>query len=253
MKNKKGQILLIIVMVLATILTVVFSVTFQSTNESKTTKLEEDSQKALAAAEAAAETAIKTGSNVVIGEGLLSFLSGMTGNATIESLVSNIFTSPAIAKDSAYTFYLGDYDSVAKTIGASINQPVTICFAQASPNNPVLEVTLVKATGVKKYVVDPESRIANAATSEGVCPTNPDYDYSYTIPGADPDIGIDSKLLFVRLIYGSSKLVFSRSSNFPIQGKVASSQATTKTGVSKKVVLFQSNPQIPAEFFTTTF
>ena len=110
---------------------------------------------------------------------------------------------------------------------------------------------MIKATGVKKYLVDPESRITNADASEGVCPADANYSYSYTIPGTD--IGSDSKLLFVRLIYGSSKLIFSRSSDFPIQGKVASSQVATKTGVSKKVVLFQSYPQIPAEFFTTTF
>lgn len=251
MKNKKGQILLIIVMVLATILTVVFSVTFQATNESKTTKLEEESQKALAAAEAAAETAIKTGGNVVVGEGALSFLSGITGSATLQSSVTNTFTSPAVAKDSAYTFYLGDYDPATKTIGASISQSVTVCFDAASPDNPALELTLVKETGVMKYLVDPESRINNAASSEGACPADGNYSYSYTISGTD--ISNDSKLLFVRLIYGSSKLVFSRSSDFPIQGKTASSQVTTKTGVSKKVVLFQSNPQIPVEFFTTTF
>jgi hypothetical protein len=54
-------------------------------------------------------------------------------------------------------------------------------------------------------------------------------------------------------MYNSSKLFFSAPGNFPIQGKTVSSTATTTTGVSKKVTLFQSYPQIPAEFFTTSF
>ena len=125
---KKGQILLITVMLLATIMTALLSVTFQSTTDIQVTKLEEESQKALAAAEAAIEASLKSGTTSILGEGSLSSLTGFTGSATIETTVSNTFTSPMVAKDSAYTFYLGDYNLTDKTIGSSINQDITICF-----------------------------------------------------------------------------------------------------------------------------
>lgn len=251
MKTKKGQILLIIVMMLATILTVVLAVTFKSTNETKTTKLEEDSQKALAAAEAALESALQTNQNVVIGQGQLSSFTGITGDATIEDLVSNTFTSSAITKDAAYTFYLADYNPTTKVFtGNSIAEPVTVCFDKATPN-PAIEITLVKDGSVRKYVIDPDRRITTTLVPAGSCTANTDYEYSYVVPATE--IGTDSKLLFVRTLYNASKLIFSRSSNFPIQGRTAFSNVVTNTGVSKKVTLFQSYPQIPAEFYVTSF
>jgi type II secretory pathway pseudopilin PulG len=250
--KKKGQILLITVMVLATIMTIVLSVSFQSITETQVSKLEEDSQKALAAAEAAVEASLKEGSSVVIGEGSLSDLTGFTGGATIESLTDNVFTSPTIAKDSSYTFYLGEYDSSTNTIGPSLSEGVTVCF-DAATTNPAIEITVIKSTSVRKYVVDPNTpkRISNGSNSGGICPADGNYDFSYTVPAVD--IGVDSKLMIVRVFYSSTKVIFSRGSDFPIQGKTVSSEAATSTGVSKKIVLFQSNPQIPADFFTTAF
>lgn len=252
MKMKKGQILLITVMVLATIMTVVLSVSFQSITETQVSKLEEDSQKALAAAEAAVEASLKEGSNVVIGEGALSDLTGFTGGATIENLTDNIFTSPTVAKDSSYTFYLGEYDSGTNTISPSTAQAITVCF-DAGSTNPAIEITIIKETGVIKHVVDPNTpkRISNGSSSAGLCASDTEYDFSYTVPAVD--ISTDSKLMVVRVFYASSKLLFSRASDFPIQGKTVSSEAATSTGVSKKIVLFQSNPQIPSDFFTTAF
>ncbi len=238
-------------MVLATILTVVLAITFKSTNESKTTKLEQESQKALAAAEAALESALQTNQNVTIGEGQLSSFTGITGTATVENLITNTFTTPAVAKDAAYTFYMADYDPDTKAFtGTSTGQDVTVCF-KAATTNPALELTLVKDNSVKKYVVDPGSRISNAAASAGVCSADSTYDYSYTVPAAD--ISTDSKLLYARVMYNPTKLIFTRASNFPIQGRTAFSDVKTDSGVSKKVTLFQSYPQIPAEFFVTTY
>ncbi len=252
MKNKKGQILLITVMLLATVMTIVLSISFKSTTETQITKLEEESQKALAAAESAIEVALKENQNVTIGTGSLTSISGFEGSATVESLTSKTFTTPSIAKDGSYTFYLGDYDLVGKTIGSSIAQDITICF-ELGATNPAIEINLVKTSGVKKYVVDPSSRITNASTGSSICTPDSNYGFSYTVPGTD--VGADGQFLLVRVFYSSTRLFFSRATDFPIQGRTISSQATsnTSTGVSKKVVLFQSYPQIPGEFFTTTF
>ena len=251
MKHKRGQILLITVMLLATVMTVLLSITFQSTIDTQVTKLEEDSQKALAAAEAAIEVSLQSGSAATFGSShqLASFSTNFYGGATISSATSNTFTSPLVAKDGAYTFYLGNYDLVTKIVGNNSfpGDNVSVCFNSATPN-PAIEITLIRTATIKKYVIDPDSRIASALSSSGSCGS---FQYSYTIPNGD--FGADSKLLLVRVLYSSSKLYFSRNNIFPLQGKTITSEATSTTGVSKKVVLFQSYPQIPAEFFTTTF
>jgi len=253
MKYQKGQILLITVMLLATVMTVVLSVSFKSVTETQVTKLEEESQKALAAAESAIEVALKENQNVTIGADSLSSITGFTGNATIETTTSNKFTSPTITKDGSYTFYLGEYNVDTKIIEASIAQDITLCF-QSGTTNPAIEITLVKSSGVKKYVIDDpsSSRITNALDASTI-PCSNGYVFSYPVSGTD--IGVDGKFLLVRVLYAPTKLFFYRDLNLPLQGRTITSEAksSTSTGVSKKVVLFQSYPQIPAEFFTTTF
>ena len=250
----KGQILLITVMVLATILTVVLSVSFQSITETQVSKLEEENQKALAAAEAGLEAALKsqTGS-ATFGSGSLSNITGFTGGASLITTTANNFTTPVLPQDAGYTFYLGDYNLETYEIGASLAQPVEICFQSPSPK-PALEITLVKTTGIKKYAVDPENpkRINNALPPSSIC-SNSSFNYSYSIPASD--IGLDAKILFVRTLYQGGRLYFFRSSDdLPLQGKTISSSAVSQqTSVSKKITLFQSYPQIPAEFFTAAF
>lgn len=250
---KKGQILLIAVMLLATVMTVVLSVSFKSSTDTQITKLEEESQKALAAAESAIEVALKENSSVILGSGSLSSITGFEGTATIEATTAQTFTTPLIQKDGSYTFYIGDYDVSSKVI-TPVTDPnnLTLCFESATPN-PAIEVTLVKTGSIKKYIIDPSSRITNASTGSPCAPDTVNYSYSTSIPSAD--IGIDGQLIHVRVLYAPTKLFFSRSTDLPIQGRTASSEATssTSTGVSKKIVLFQSYPQIPGEFFSTSF
>jgi type II secretory pathway pseudopilin PulG len=250
---KKGQILLITVMILATALTVVLSVSFHSVVETQVTKLEEESQKALAAAESAIDVALKNNATATLGAGSLSSFAGsFTGSATIDTATSKTFTTSLIPKNGSYTFYLGDYDVTTKTIGASDNKDITLCF-QSGTTNPAVEVTLVKTSGVKKYMIDPSARVSHASTGSVICTPNSGYGVSTDIPGVD--IGVDGKFLFIRVLYASTKVLFYRDTDLPLQGRTITSEAksSTSTVVSKKVVLFQSYPQIPGDFFTTTF
>lgn len=252
MKHKKGQVLLITAMILATVMTIVLSISFKSVTETQVTELEEESQKALAAAESAIEVALKENQNVTIGSGSLNSITGFSGNAVIETVTSNIFMTPTLPKDGSYTFYLGDYDIDSKTVGPSIAEDISVCY-QSGSINPALEITLVKESDVIKYVIDGDSRITNAITPSSICSANSSFNYSYTIASAD--ISINGKVLIVRPLYASTKLLFSRGSNLPVQGRTITSEAvsSTSTDVSKKVTLFQSYPQIPGEFFTTSF
>lgn len=230
----KGQILLITVMLLATVMTIVLSVSFKSSTDTQVTKLEEESQKALAAAESAIEVALKNNSTATLGSGSLDSISGFSGEATIDTTTSTEFTTTTIVKDGSYTFYLGEYNLATKTIGSSISQSIDVCFN----NGTTVEITLVKSTGVKKYFTN---------GSVAGCP-----DKGVNIPAVD--ISTDSKFLFVRVLYAPTKLIFS-GANLPAQGRTVTSEvkSSTSTGVSKKVVLFQSYPQIPGEFFMTAF
>jgi len=256
MKTKQGQILLITVMLLATVMTIVLSISFKSVTETQVTKLEEESQKALSAAESAIEVALKNNATATFGSSPeLANITGFSGNATIETTTSNKFTSPAITKDGSYTFYLGEYDVDDKTIGVSTAQTITLCF-QSGTINPAIEVTLVKSSGVKKYVIDPNEsspRIEYSSDALDDCTPDSNYNFSTEIPGIDIDN--NGQFLLVRVLYAPTKLLFSAGNDLPLQGRTVTSQATssTSTGVSKKVVLFQSYPQIPGEFFTTTF
>lgn len=267
MKSQKGQILLITVMLLATVMTIVLSISFKSVTETQVTKLEEESQKALAAAESAIDVALKENSDnsaitsVALGSGSLSSFNGsFSGDAKVETLASKTFISPNIPKNGSYTFYLGKYHPDTKIIEAPPAQNITLCF-KTGTTKPAIEVTLVKTAGVTKYVIDPDhdqlGRIVNASAASSCTPDSSTYSFSTTIPYGLGNIDADSKFLLVRVLYSSTKLLFNGDSslNLPVQGRTVSSQATssTSTGVSKKVVLFQSYPQIPAEFFTTTF
>lgn len=247
---KKGQILLITVMTLATVLTLILAVSFQSINETKISKLEEENQKALAAAEAAIEAALKENANVVIGQGSLAGITGFTGQAEIENLQTNIFQTGKVEKDSQYTFYLTDYtNNVLGT--SSLAQDIEVCFADSS-NDPAVEVTLIKTNEVKRFVYDKDTtRIANASLSSNNCLASNQFYRSFTLTSTD--IGANSQLLIVRPLFSASKFLFKRQSPFPLQGKTVRSQAVSQTGVSKKITLFQTLPQIPAEFFYTSF
>lgn len=247
-----GQVLLITLILLAVVLTVVLSLSFKSTTETQITKLEEESQRALAAAEAGLEKSIRQatgGSFASLGLDM-GGINLSESSVTFASTQTNTFTTPYLQKDEQYTFYLGNYDPVGNTFAASLAQDITICFNTASPN-PALEITLLKGSAIKRYVVDPDGRIAASAASAGACPTNSSYTYSYVISSAD--IGNNATVLLARILYSGGKLFFSRSSNFNLQGKTIVSEAKATTGVTKVVQLFQSYPQIPTDFFVTSF
>lgn len=248
--HKKGQVALIAIMLIATVLTVVLSISFQATVDTQITKLEEENQKALAVAEAAVEASIKERATTTVGQGSLDNITGFTGGATVSSITDNVFTTERVEKNNQYTFYLAGYDPTTKTLGTtSLQEAATVCFQQAS-TNPAIEITLIKTDSVKRYAIDPGGRISNSTSPSLTCPDG-NFQYSYTIPAAD--VGTNSRLIIVKVMFNASKIYFSRSSDFPLQGVAATSEVTSQTGASKKVYLFQTYPQIPADFFNTSF
>lgn len=247
MKKQSGQILLMTIMLLATTLTVVLSLSFKSTTETQITKLEEESQKALAAAEAGIEAALKQGTIADIGN--LPGFSGFAGSATVEITPSNKFITPLLQKDEQYAFYLANYNTASNTFSEYWSGDLTVCFG-----NVAVEITLVKSdNSLTRYSINPAGStiIANAPSASSGSTNCPDSSFAnnYTLSSIS-----NTKLLIARVIgSGATKIGIKGSSNLPLQGKTIISQAKSSTGVTKKVEFFQSYPQIPADFFVTSF
>lgn len=255
MKNKlKGQILIIALMLIGTVITIILSISFKSNVETELTRLEEENQKALAAAQAGIEEVLRKKTSVIIGgeSGDILTDSPITGNAEIQSLRSNSFTTPLLKKDEQYTFYLAEYNPETHTFDPNtiLNQDLIICF----PSNMALEITLLKNDGSlkKRYIVDLQHRIQNAQIPNNFCQPNNSFDASFTIY-KNLDIENDAYILIVRALFNEGSVFFTSNTTLPSQGKIVVSQVKTASGVTKKIKFFQSYPQIPAEFFVTSF
>jgi len=256
---KKGQVLLILVMLLATALTVALTASYQSVTETQLTKLEEENQKALAAAEAAIEKALSLKQGGTFNTLGLSGLSGIDlyqSSVEISNQGSNSFISPLLQKDEQYTFYLAPYNPQTKSFPTgSTQQNINICFG-SSTSNPALEITLIKNNSIiRKYAINPKDSTIITNAPQASNPTNcPDSNFTNQYQIAAADISTDTFLLIARVIgNGSTRIGFKAGSNFPLQGSTITSTAKSTAGVQKKVQLFQSYPQIPAEFFVTSF
>lgn len=263
-KRQSGQVLLISVMLMAVLLTVVFSASFVSRTDTQISKLEEENQKALAAAEAGIEAALKSGNIAEADFKTLNIPGGFTGSATIQTTSSNSFITPLIKKGDQYTFYLSapggtvDNPDFGNLGSGYNNKSLTIC---SNSNSFALSLSFMKSNRtIKRFAVNPPvpSTIINGAgkgsTDRSNCPSGDTFAYSYSLN--DTDVGGNNRLLFIQLIgtdTGARVGITAGSGNLPLQGKTIVSQATSPVGVSKKMQLFQSYPQIPSEFFVTSF
>ena len=269
MQYKKGQVLLIVVMLLATAITVVLSISFTTTTDTKITKLEEESQKALAAAEAGIEAALETKSSVPKLSDLAG-LSGFTGSADLSTTVGKSFTSPLLQKDEQYTFYLDKYipENSPPFENIPYNGTITVYYGSkdvADCSNIALELTLIYDSGgykIKRLVSDSGDLLGANIENEWASQSNPQEKdvggakFFCRTKGVDISTYTGAKVLIVRALFGQTKIGFSGSDadpDFKPQGSFITSTATSSTGVTKKVQLFQSYPQIPSEFFVTRF
>lgn len=256
--NKKGQVLLIAVMLLATVITVVMTVAFNSTNDTKIAKLEEDSQKALAAAEAGVDAVIKQSVNSSVRIDSLGQFNtqGITGNAQVTTASKPTFVSPLLQKDEQYTFYLSNYPNFTPQGVKSLD----IFFYSEAGQCPSIEITVVSNSNVldrHAYNTCSGTTIANADAETPIQTTIDTTIFEARI--ATPIDVSDSKIAFIKVLKGSTKLGFKgyqldgSAFSLPAQGKTIESEARTQSGVVKRVQLFQSYPQIPSNFFMTSF
>jgi len=279
MKKQSGQILLIMVMLIATVITVVMTLVYKATTETQITKLEQESQRALVAAEAAVERALKT--NIPVDSSSTYSALGLTNLIGINLEQSTVaksqvdsadFVTTLLQKDQSYSFYLATSDDFI-SFASHWNGQLTFYLDSEGGTNcstrdvPALELTLIYGatnSSIKRWVIEPcssGSMIANAdLTSFDQGASFPFSGTTFKYKTADNIVDISDiniypqpKILFIKSLFSSTKVGIHGSANLRPQGNILESTAKAYSGVEKKIQLFQSYPQIPAEFFTTSF
>ncbi|OGK59382.1 hypothetical protein A3I56_02695 [Candidatus Roizmanbacteria bacterium RIFCSPLOWO2_02_FULL_43_10] len=260
MKNQAGQVLLIVILLSTVLLTVGLSLIDITALDNKVTKIQEDASKARAAAEAGIEAALNDVSAESIDIGQILADSTISGTTTIELIEENAFTTPIISKDGQFTFYLTGYNPQTKTITAgTVDDDMTI--ERVLPTSAgycsgdqafAVEVTFISAsTGVVgRYMID-ECPLIEGSTDE--------YAFGAIIPTSS--ISPEPNVMIMRVIapsndFDGARLRITNSTEgaqWPAQGRtiIATAQAGASK-VTKKIKLFQSFPQFPAEFFVTS-
>jgi hypothetical protein len=239
----KGQVLLITVMLLATALTIALSVAFTSKTETQITKLEEESQKALAAAEAGIEALLKSSSNTI---DISSLGIGFSGTATVERNPGP-FISPLIRKDEQYTLYVADYDN---TLTNPYIGNLTISYGTESDCSQIaLELTAISSTYTLTRWIADTGKILSDDVGVGLASPSTIEGVEFSCQAA---INLNNALVVMVRTFGDDTKIGVGSSTFKPQGKTIPSSATSSTGITKRVELFQSYPQIPSEMFVTS-
>jgi len=270
MKRQSGQVLLVTVMLLATALTFVLAVTFRSTTDTKITKLEEENQRALAAAEAGIEKAIKTGitgSFSTMGFSEYAGIDLSSSSVSEETTTADNFVTPLLKSDEQYIFYLADYPGLSLH---PFTGNLTFYFGSSAVGScstrsvPAIELTVVYSItniATKRFIIEPCADGKKISGDSLLIPTQEsnniggvDFNYVYSSIAINPP-NTNPKVLIIRNLFASTRVgvVGAVGSSLPLQGKTYVSEARSTSGVAKKVRFFQSYPQIPAEFFITSF
>jgi len=274
MKGQRGQVLLITVMLLATALSVVLSMSFRSVTETKLTKLEQENQQALSAAESAIEKALKAD---ISGEGLTFSALGLSmsgidltsSSVSLDQTSAEYFVSPLLQKDEQYLYYLDNYESTTNSFaGTPYSGSIALYFESESNEFPALELTFLSGSvadpQITRLVADPHSIITVGGGGTTPLPSSAGGDlggFSFQYKTNDIDIPVGTppisspKLLIIRALSAPTRVGISQVSGAGLkpQGKAIISEARATGGTTKRVKFFQSYPQIPTEFFVTSF
>lgn len=272
---KSGQVLIMLVLIIALLMTIVAATSFRLTTEIQSSKLQEESVRALAAADAGIEAGLRiantTGTSVVP----IPFSDANIDVSGIDLARSKItitdtsptFVSQMIPKDEQLTFYLQQYPNYGTNYTGNMTvlfgtepEPPNPCgSALGGRSRPAIEISFIQGTspnGVRREILEPcppgtfkiggvgqATVLSVPQTVDGVT-----YNYSATLSGLG-----GYEIAFMRTLFSGTRFVVRGSATLPSQGKLIRSEARSISGPSKVVTIFQSLPQVPADFFVTTF
>lgn len=279
LSNQKGQALLILILMISLVLTVLSAVSYRLSVDTQTTQLQDDAVSALAGADAGIEAGLSFASAVTsavavggpknfedkdIGLGTLAStgIDVQKSQVTVFNQPGDNLLTPEIEKDAQFTYYLVDPNNIVS--GTSFKGNVTVFFkdvdgsCSVSRTKLALEINRIKADGtVIRNLVEP-CTTNQIGTSDLSVSDTPQGEFSKDA-SLNKKISIqiaDERLLIIRTLFNKTNLGFKavpdQGSSIPVQGRIIRSYAVTNSGVSRTVDVFQTLPQLPAEFFVTS-
>jgi len=272
-KYNSGQALIIIVLVIALVLTVITASSYQLTVQTEGAKLQEESVRALAAADAGIEVGLRIAntdaspqSYTFASQGLnLPGIDPAKSEIYVTDTSSSEFVSSMVLKDDQFTFYTrqpptfpspgyaGNLDMYFASEGSG--------SCNASRTTPALELTFIYGANnnIDRRVVEPctsgvvisgNSFIGTTAVSQAIQGTT----FSYKIDTINTASYPQLKMIIVRSLFSNTRVAFvAQTGTFTNQGKQIEARTYSISGPSKIVTVFQSLPQLPADFFVTSF
>jgi hypothetical protein len=273
----RGQALLITIMLVSVALTVVLAMSYTARTDLQLSKLEEENQKALAAAEAGIEalanvpqpqagTVTRLNINTAIENDELKKL---IVEAKKENVAGREFASPLVQQSSQYTLYLSNYPGFSSPYSGTIKIYYSQEYVAAPCDDNAIEIKIIygcygplfENCKIKSFISD-KNKLLGGDETDNIYNAQKDMEIAQEtfkcetkeiVFSQDPAKYDNAKIMVVRPIFKSTKIGFVGNPILPSQGSVIESTAETPSGVSKKIQLFQSHPQIPAEFFITSF
>ncbi len=261
--SSSGQVLLIVVITMIVVLTIGLTLASRTITNLKLSKQNEDSQRAFQAASAGIDRYINQssgGTNNLNNASFTTSITNLQGNAS-QNYITLLNNGDLVDQDRGIEVWLSDYPSFANPISGSIfpqwgtSNQSSCNTGSGKQTTPAVEIVVlsgnINSPTMAKYLFDPCA--SRRASNNFSTPSSPGNTFNGITLSYYAGIPISSGLLMKIIpLYNSSVLgvTFVPSSGQPLppQGKVI-----TSTGISgditRKVVYFESYPQIPDEVF----
>jgi hypothetical protein len=276
-KTQEGQILLIVVLTMIVALTVGLSIAARIVTELKLSKQNEQSQRAFQAAESGIQQTLLRQHNISQGEFEENKASFSTTYLSEVRTAITLNNGLEVDQDAGADVWLSDYSTDPSKIylnpmgsGAAVpitlywgNQNQTLCGPDAGDATaPAIEVVILTKDTLGNFEIQKSiyeascigaKRVSNptaVGTAPASQPSSFDQKFAYSAPLTFNGLPLKNGLVMKIIpIFNSSIIGFSSSGpTFPSQGSVVESTGTSGDTV-RKVVYYQSFPQLPLEVF----
>lgn len=257
--NSRGQVLLIVVVTMIVALTAGLTIASRTITNLRLTKQNEESQRAFQAASAGIDKLINAAAGVEESGTLedAGFQTKVLEQSASDYLLNN---GTIIDQDRGMDVWLSDYPNFGSLYTGNVTFRFGTsgqdCTATSGENVvPALEIVMLTGTvtnpSLSKYVFDPCSSrrtggAGNNFSSGSVAPITIDgVNFDYSTNAISVTNGLIAKVL---PLYNSAVIGIQWSGTPKSQGKLIESTGSSGE-TSRKVLYFESHPQIPTEVF----
>lgn len=271
--KESGQILLVVVLTMIIALTVGLSIAARVVTELRLSKQNEESQRAFQAAEAGIQQSLESKESILNPVTLENNADFST--TFINDIGQTISINNGLEVDQSVgaDVWLSDYSATSSGLfdnamgcssGSCNSVPITIfwgstnqndCAGSGSDTAPAIEVVLLRGPisnpTIERSIYESQgcNRIPNSTIGvssgeiiNGITFRN---QASLQFNGSNVNEGLIMKVI---PIYNSTVIALRSNTNFPSQGSIVESTGTSGDTV-RKVVYYQSHPQLPLEVF----